>query len=53
MDEYTPCKKEDPTAQEAIGNIMREHKRKITGARRRNALSRDIRRKFLEEYEKR
>ena len=23
MDEYTPCKKPDPTAQEAIGNIMR------------------------------
>ena len=24
MDEYTPCKKADPTAREAIGNIMRE-----------------------------
>ena len=23
MDEYTPCKKSDPTAQEAIGNVMR------------------------------
>ena len=23
MDEYTPCKKPDPTAQEAIGNMMR------------------------------
>ena len=23
MDEYTPCKKPDPTAQEAIGNVMR------------------------------
>ena len=23
MDEYTPCKKADPTAQEAIGNVMR------------------------------
>lgn len=23
MDEYTPCKKPDPTAREAIGNIMR------------------------------
>ena len=23
MDEYTPCKKTDPTAQEAIGNVMR------------------------------
>lgn len=23
MDEYTPCKKADPTAREAIGNIMR------------------------------
>ena len=23
MDEYTPCKKPDPTAWEAIGNVMR------------------------------
>ena len=23
MDEYTPCKKPDPTAQEAVGNVMR------------------------------
>ena len=23
MDEYTPCKKADPTAREAIGNVMR------------------------------
>ena len=23
MDEYTPCKRKDPTAREAIGNIMR------------------------------
>ena len=23
MDEYTPCKKPDPTAQETIGNVMR------------------------------
>lgn len=23
MDEYTPCKKKDPTAQETIGNVMR------------------------------
>ena len=23
MDEYTPCRKSDPTAQEAIGNVMR------------------------------
>ena len=23
MDEYTPCKKSDPTAREAIGNVMR------------------------------
>lgn len=23
MDEYTPCKKKDPTAREAIGNVMR------------------------------
>ena len=23
MDEYTPCRKSDPTAREAIGNVMR------------------------------
>lgn len=23
MDEYTPCKKPDPTAREAVGNVMR------------------------------
>ena len=23
IDEYTPCKKKDPTAREAIGNVMR------------------------------
>ena len=23
MDEYTPCKKKDPTAREAVGNVMR------------------------------
>lgn len=23
MDEYTPCKRKDPTAREAIGNVMR------------------------------
>ena len=23
MDEYTPCKKADPTVQEAVGNVMR------------------------------
>ena len=23
MDEYTPCKKSDPTAREAVGNVMR------------------------------
>jgi hypothetical protein len=23
MDEYTPCKRKDPTAQEAVGNVMR------------------------------
>ena len=33
MDEYTPCKKSDPTAQEAVGNVMRAQKQEITGAR--------------------
>lgn len=50
MNEYTPCKKPDPTAQEAVGNVMREHKREITGARRRKALSKDMRRKVYEMY---
>ena len=50
MDEYTPCKKPDPTAREAIGNVMQEHKREITGARRRKALSKDMRRKVYEMY---
>ena len=26
MAEYTPCTKPDPTAQKAIGNVMRETK---------------------------
>ena len=43
MDEYTPCKKHDPTAQEAIGNVIRETRHKITGSRRRKALSKDMR----------
>ena len=43
MDEYHPCKKADPTAREAIGNVMRETRHKITGARRRKALSKDMR----------
>ena len=50
MNEYTPCEKPDPTAQEAAGNVMREHKREITGARRRKALSKDMRRKVYEMY---
>ena len=50
MNEYTPCKKNDPTAREAIGNVMQEHKREITGARRRKALSKDMRRKVYEMY---
>jgi len=43
MDEYTPCKKPDPTAQEAIGNVMRETRHRITGSRRRKALSKEMR----------
>lgn len=43
MDEYTPCKKPDPTAREAVKNVMRETRHKITGSRRRKALSKDMR----------
>ena len=50
MDEYTPCKKPDPTAREAIGNVMREQKQEITGARRRKALSKNMRREVYEMY---
>ena len=50
MDEYTPCKKPDPTAREAIGNVMRETRPRITGARRRKALSKDMRRKVYGMY---
>lgn len=28
MDEYTPCKKPDPTAREAVGNVMRQQRNK-------------------------
>lgn len=50
MDEYTPCKKPDPMAREAIGNVMRETRPRITGARRRKALSKDMRRKVYGMY---
>ena len=50
MDKYTPCKKPDPTAREAIGNVMRETRPRITGARRRKALSKDMRREVYEMY---
>ena len=50
MDEYTPCKKPDPTAQEAIGNVMRETRHRITGSRRRKALSKDMRTRVYEMY---
>ena len=50
MDEYTPCKKPDPTAQEAIGNVMRAQKQEITGARRRKSLSKNMRREVYEMY---
>ena len=39
MDEYTPCKKSDPTARE-----------EITGARRRKSLSKNMRREVYEMY---
>ena len=42
MDEYTPCKKADPTAREVIGNVMRETRHRITGSRRRKALSTEM-----------
>ena len=50
MDEYTPCKKPDPTAQTAIGNVMRETRHRITGSRRRKALSKDMRTRVYEMY---
>ena len=50
MDVYTPCKKPDPMAREAIGNVMRETRPRITGARRRKALSKDMRRKVYGMY---
>ena len=43
MDEYTSCKKTDPTVKEAVGNVMRETRHKITGSRRRKALSKEMR----------
>ena len=49
MEEYEPCKKPDPTAQKAIGNVMRETKHRITGAPRRGSTSKEIRK--LEECE--
>ena len=50
MDEYTPCRKPDPTAREAIGNVMREQKQEITGARRRKSLSKNMRSEIYEMY---
>ena len=50
MDEYHPCKKKDPTAQEAVKNVMRETKHKITGSRRRKALSKDMRARVYAMY---
>lgn len=50
MDEYHPCKKPDPTAREAIGNVMRAQKQEITGARRRKSLSKEMRREVYEMY---
>lgn len=37
MDEYTPCKKPDPTAREAIGNVMR-----LVRAQNRNKYNLDL-----------
>jgi HNH endonuclease domain protein len=50
MDEYTPCKKPDPTAREEIGNVMRAQKQEITGARKRKAVPKDMRREVYEMY---
>ena len=50
MDEYTPCRKPDPTAREAVGNVMRAQKQEITGARRRKSLSKNMRREIYEMY---
>lgn len=50
MNDYIPCKKPDPTAQKAIGNVMRETKHRITGAPRRGSAPKEIRK--LEEREK-
>lgn len=47
MAEYTPCKRPDPTAREAIGNVMRE----IRGIRKRKSVSKDMRREIFEECE--
>ena len=46
MDEYTPCKKPDPTAREAIGNVMRETR----GVRKRKTLSKDMRARVYAMY---
>ena len=51
MDEYHPCKKKDPTAQEAIGNVMRAQKQEIAGERRRKAVPKDMRREVYEMYD--
>ena len=51
MDEYTPCKKKDQTAQEAIGNVMRAQKQEIAGERRRKAVPKDMRREVYEMYD--
>jgi hypothetical protein len=37
MDEYTPCKKSDPTAQEAVKNVMRLMHTKLKKANKYNA----------------
>ena len=46
VDEYHPCKKPDPTAREAIGNVMRETR----GVRKRKALSKDMRARVYAMY---
>lgn len=51
MDEYTPCKKADPTARIAIGNVMRAQKQEIAGERRRKAVPKDMRREVYEMYD--
>ena len=43
MDEYTPCKKPDPTAWEAIGNVMRIVRTRECLLRKKDIIFREVR----------